>query len=157
MESAKRLLDPPGFDTMATSSRHYWLRKNTVPRAITGVRSFTHGQSISLCGIESKGSAGVFLSPDGQAEYGTYALTAYHVLLWKTAKETRVMTPGGLDVLSRLLIATRSNPPDDKDINFLVDRWNETCGDVKYSHIGANKKAGGVIGLYFGLTTGGEV
>jgi hypothetical protein len=34
---------------------------------ITSVGPFRHGQSISLLGEESKGSVGVFLSPDGLA------------------------------------------------------------------------------------------
>jgi hypothetical protein len=95
-----------------------------------------HGQSISLIGQETKGSVSVFLSSD-EDEDEVWALTAYHVVPFSSANETRVITPGGLDVLSRLLQFGVEAAPE-ADIGFLLDRWKIPCGNVQYGHIGTN-------------------
>jgi hypothetical protein len=111
------------------------LRKNPVVRAIEDVGPFMHGQSISLIGQETKGSVSVFLSLD-EDEDEVWALTAYHVVPLST-NETRVITPGGLDVLTRLLhLGVKAT--HEADISFLLDRWEIPCGYVQYGHIGTN-------------------
>lgn len=81
---------------------------------------FVHGQSISLMNEESKGSFAVFLSPEDE-ENESYALTAYHVLPFMSTGERRVITPGGLDILTRLLkIGSQQN--NEAEINFLLDQ-----------------------------------
>jgi len=80
-----------------------------------------HGQSISLRGAETKGSVAVFLSPEDEAKNRAYALTAYRVVPFISAKETRVIAPGGLDILTRLL-EIRSRPTDYEELDFLLKR-----------------------------------
>jgi hypothetical protein len=138
IETAKKLLGPPRLDRVAISKRRFGLRANAVQRAISNVGPFCHGQSISLLGRESKGSVSVFLSPDGLESDKVYALTAYHVLPFKTDKESRVITPGGLDILSRLHDITKSSRINNEALDFLIERWGHKCGDVKYGHIGTN-------------------
>ncbi|KAN0068512.1 hypothetical protein V8E54_013236 [Elaphomyces granulatus] len=137
-ESARELLEPPGLDKVALSERNFQLRKNRqqLVRWIDSVGPFKHGQSISLLARESKGSVSVFLSPNSPSISGVYGLTAYHVLPFKEDNETRVITPGGLDILTRLL-DVRLN---DHDRSFLLSRWYEQCGVVKFGAIGSNSK-----------------
>jgi hypothetical protein len=95
-----------------------------------------HGQSISLIGQGTKGSVSVFLSSD-EDEDEVWALTAYHVVPFFSTNETRVITPGGLDVLTRLLhLGVKAT--HEADISFLLDRWETPCGYVQYGHIGTN-------------------
>ena len=54
-----------------------------------------------------------------------------------SAKEQRVITPGGLDILGRLLEIT-DRPTDDKELDFLLERWSKECGEVRYGIIGTN-------------------
>jgi hypothetical protein len=54
-----------------------------------------------------------------------------------SANETRVITPGGLDILTRLL-EIHSRPTYRGELDFLLKRWNNECGQVQYGHIGAN-------------------
>jgi hypothetical protein len=133
----EELLNPPGLNRVAISQRNYELRKNSLKRVVRNIGPFIHGQSISLLGAETKGSVAVFLSPEDEAENRTYALTAYHVVPFKSAKETRVITPGGLDTLSRLL-EIRSHPTDHEEPDFLLKRWENECGEARYGHIGVN-------------------
>jgi len=65
---------------------------------------------------------------------GFNALTAYHVV---SANKTRVITPGGLDILTCLLeICSRLT--DREELDLLLERWSNECGEVLYGHIGAN-------------------
>jgi hypothetical protein len=137
MEAATQLLEPPGLDRLAISKRKYELRGNNLKRIVRNIGPFMHGQSISLLGAQTKGSVAVFLSPKDEAENRTYALTAYHVVPFLSAKEARVITPGGLDILSSLL-EIRSRPTDHEELDFLLKRWNNECGKVQYGHIGVN-------------------
>jgi hypothetical protein len=136
MEAATRLVEPPGLDRLAISKRKCMLRKHSskTPHVVRNIGPFVHGQSISLMGAEAKGSVAVFLSPD-EAENRTYALTAYHVTPFIPAKETRVVTPGGLDILTRLL---EIRPTDNEELDFLLERWSNECGEVQHGHIGTN-------------------
>jgi hypothetical protein len=138
MEAATQLLKPPGLDRVAISQRIWELTKNQdkAKRVVHNIGPFIHGQSISLLGAETKGSIAVFLSPEDEAGDQVYALTTYHVVPL-SAEEKRVITPGGLDILCRLLqISYRSR--DDEDLNFLLERWSNECGEVRYGHIGTN-------------------
>jgi hypothetical protein len=78
MEAAARLVEPPGLNKLAMSERKTKLRGNSLKRVVRNMGPFTHGQSISLMGAETKGSAAIFLSPEDGAENRAYALTAYH-------------------------------------------------------------------------------
>ncbi|KAJ9313595.1 hypothetical protein DTO271D3_6099 [Paecilomyces variotii] len=137
MSSAQDILGFSGLSRLEHSERRYSLRKNPVPRSVR--ERVHHGQSISLMGEESKGSVGVFLSPCGVEQPKTYALTAYHVVPFKAADESRAIIPGGLDILSQLLKALE-DPPGRDDVGVLVKRWNEPCGNVEYGSIGANQQ-----------------
>jgi hypothetical protein len=139
MEAAKPLLEPPGLDRVALSKRRYLLRENSFQRTIPCDGGFFRGQSISLLGKEEKDSVGVLLSPDGLEKGVQYALTAYHVLPYKTGGRLCVMTPAGLDLLSQLLVAINSESPNNTDLDALVQRWNQKCGHAEYGHIGANR------------------
>jgi hypothetical protein len=139
-ESARELLEPLGLGKAALSERRYQLRKHRqqLLRCIESVGPFKHGQSISLLSRESKGSVSVFLSPGPNdiSISGVHGLTAYHVLPFHEGQETRVITPGGLDILTRLLDAGLN----DDDRSFLLSRWHEQCGVVKLGAIGSNSK-----------------
>jgi hypothetical protein len=65
-----------------------------------------------------------------------YALTAYHVLPFEEENESRVITPAGLDILTRLLISELR----EDELSFFLSRWNQKCGDVKFGGIGTNSK-----------------
>lgn len=92
---------------------------------------FRHGQSISLTGSESRGSAGVFLSADNGD--GVYALTAGHTVS-DLPEETRIVTPGLLDVLGKLAQIYPSYPNPDQ-----MQRSGQKCGQVETKFIGVNK------------------
>jgi hypothetical protein len=136
-EAAIRLVELPGLDELAISERKSILRRNRAKamRVVHNIRPFTHGQSISLKGEETKGSVAVFLSPEDEAENRAYALTACHVIQSISATETQVITPGGLDILTRIL---QIRPTDHEGLDFLVERWNNKCGEVRHRHIGTN-------------------
>lgn len=86
-----------------------------------------HGQSNPSINEESKGSIAIFLTtPDNKN--GLYALMAYHVLSFEGRDESRVITPGGLDSLTRLLAALTSKPPDNDFIGDLLDVRDEPSG-----------------------------
>jgi hypothetical protein len=104
MEAVTRLLEPPDLDRLTISERRSKLRKNrrNAVRVVRNIGPFIHGQSISQIGAETKGSVAVFLSPEDEAENRAYALTAYDVVPFISTKEARVITLGGLDVLTRL-------------------------------------------------------
>jgi hypothetical protein len=142
-EAATRLVAPPNLDELAISERKTELRKNhrKAVRVVYNIGHFMHGQSISLLGAQTKGSVAVFLSPEDEAENRTYALTAYHVVPFKSANETRVITPGGWDILTILnrLLENRSRPTNHEELDFLLERWSNECGKVRYGHIGVNK------------------
>ena len=72
----------------------------------------------------------------GQSTSPVYGLTAYHVLPFEEAKEARVITPGGLDILTSLLNSKLS----EEDVSFLMSRWNQKCGDVKFGEIVTNSE-----------------
>jgi hypothetical protein len=133
IEAATRLVEGPDPDELAISERKSILRRNrgTAVRVVRNIGPFVHGQSISLKGTETKGSVAVFLSPEDETENRAYALTAYHVV----PSETQVITPSGLDILTRLL---EIRPRDHEDLDFLLERWNNKCGEVRYRHIGTN-------------------
>jgi e3 binding domain len=63
-----------------------------------------------------------------------YALTAYHVLPFEEENESRVITPAGIDI--RLFISKLR----EDELGFLISRWNQKCGDVKFGEIGTNSK-----------------
>jgi hypothetical protein len=139
MEAATQLLEPSGLDRLAVSQRKAEIRENRPEerRVVYNIGPFVHGQSISLLGAETKGSVAVFLSPKDETENQVYALTAYHVVPL-SAKETRVITPGGLDILGRLLeISYRQT--NDEELDFLLKRWSNECGEVRHGHIGTNE------------------
>jgi hypothetical protein len=139
MEAATRLVEPPGLDKLAISKRKTNLRRSyrKAVRIVRNIGPFMHGQSISLRGAETKGAVAVFLSPEDEAKNRAYALTAYHVVPFMSAEETQVITPGGLDILARLL-EIRSHSTDREELDFLLERWNNKCGEVRYGHIGTN-------------------
>jgi len=144
IEAATRLLEPPGLDKLAISARKSKLRRNRVVRAVRKVGPFLHGQSISLMGAETRGSVAVFLSPEDEAEGRTYALTAYHAApsISVEGKPATVITPGGLDILTRLLEISETDncTTSHEELGFLLDRWDKGCGEVVYGHIGANRE-----------------
>lgn len=135
-EVARELVEPPGLDKVELSERKWQLRKNIPQRSIRTVGPFKHGQSVSLFAAESKGSVSVFLTPDSPPINPVHGLAAYHVLPFKEAKEARVITPGGLDILTRLL----NNKLSDNEVSFLMSRWSEKCGEAKFGHIGTNSR-----------------
>jgi hypothetical protein len=137
MEAATRLIELPGLDKLAISERKSILRRNRgkALRVTHNIGSFVHGQSISLKGAETKGSVAVFLSPEDEAGDHAYALTAYHVVPFISATETQVITPGGLDILTRLL---QIRPTNHEELDFLLERWSNKCGEVRHGHIGTN-------------------
>jgi hypothetical protein len=139
MEKVTRLLEGSSPNRLKISQRKSTLRSNRPQemRVVRNIGPFMHGQSISLLGAETKGSVAVFLSPEGETENRAYALTAYHVVPFMSAGKTRVITPGGLDILSRLLEITH-RPTNDEELDFLVERWENGCGDVRHGHIGVN-------------------
>jgi hypothetical protein len=139
IEEATKLISPPDMDNFDRSLRRLVLRKNSTPRTSVSVSPFRHGQSISLKGEESKGSAGVFLSPtDGTEE--CYLLTASHVLAVTDAQSTTdVITPGGLDILTMLLSTLTSKQDKTEYINLLLKRKEERCGTLAWHHIGSTE------------------
>jgi hypothetical protein len=141
MEAVTELLERPELklDWLTTSKRYSALRSNRLKaqRVISKIGPFIHGQSISLLGTETKGSVAVFLSPEGEAENRVYALTAYHVVPFTSTSEKRVITPGGLDILTRML-EVQSLPARHEELDFLLERWKNKCGEVQYGHIGVN-------------------
>ncbi|KAJ5181127.1 hypothetical protein N7491_000681 [Penicillium cf. griseofulvum] len=137
VSKAQQFLEPSGLNKLELSKRRCLLRKNPLPCAVQENGHISHGQSVSLMGQESKGSVGVFLSPSG-AEQKIYALTAYHVLPFKTVNESLVKTPARLDLLSQLLAATEN--ADHDRVGGLLRRWDESCGHVVYGHIGTTMK-----------------
>jgi hypothetical protein len=141
MEAVTKLLEPPELklDWLTTSERYSTLRSNRskAQRVISKVGPFIHGQSISPLGTETKGSVAVFLSPEDEAENRVYALTAYHVVPFTSTSEKRVITPGGLDILTRML-EVQSLPARHEELDFLLERWKNECGEVQYGHIGVN-------------------
>ncbi|KAJ5962655.1 hypothetical protein N7501_007596 [Penicillium viridicatum] len=130
---AQQFLEPPGLNEFELSERRCLLRKSPLPRAVQEHGHISHGQSVSLMDQESKGSVGVFLSPSG-VEQKIYALTAYHVLPFKTSNESLVRTPARLDLLSQLLSAVEN--ADHDRVGGLLRGWDESCGQVEYGHIG---------------------
>jgi hypothetical protein len=139
-EAVARLLEPPDLSLLAISKRTFEIRRNYAKarRMVPKIGPFIHGQSISLLGAETKGSVAVFLSPEDETENRVYALTAYHVVPFKSANETRVITPGGLDILSRLL-EIHSSPIHHEELDFLLKRFKNACGKAQYGHIGVTK------------------
>jgi len=55
-------------------------------------------------------------------------------------RPARVITPGGLDILTRLLEINETDncTTGHKELGFLLDRWDKGCGEVLYGHIGTN-------------------
>jgi hypothetical protein len=137
MEKAIRSVAPPNLDGLEKSERKFRLRRTAAVRAVHKVRPFVHGQSISLMGAETKGSVAVFLSPEDEAENRAYALTAYNVVPFTSAKERRVITPGGLDILARLYEIS-SDATDHDKLDFFLERRENKCGEVRHGHIGVN-------------------
>jgi hypothetical protein len=139
MEAVTELLEPPEFNWLTISKRYSELRSNRLKaqRVISKIGPFIHGQSISLLGTETKGSVAVFLSPEDEAENRVYALTAYHVVPFTSTSEKRVITPGGLDILTRML-EVQSLPARHEELDFLLERWKNNCGEVQYGHTGVN-------------------
>lgn len=127
-----------GLDVVESSKQKARLKMNKIPRLVQERGRLFHGQSISLINDESKGSIAVFLAtPDN--ENGLYTLTAYHVVPFKERDETRVITPGGLDSLTRVLAAITSKSPDNEVIGELLARREEPFGMVKHDHVNANQ------------------
>ena len=139
MEAATQLLELSGLDRLAVSQRKAEIRENRPEerRVVYNIGPFVHGQSISLLGAETKGSVAVFLSPEDEAENQVYALTAYHVAPLTPTSEKRVITPGGLDILTRVL-EVQSLPARHEELDFLLERWKNKCGEVQHGHIGIN-------------------
>jgi len=65
------------------------------------------------------------------------ALTAYHVVPPTSATEMQVITPDGLDILTRLLENFEIRPTYHEELDFLLERWSKKC-EVRHRHIGAN-------------------
>jgi hypothetical protein len=137
IDTASQLIAPLHLDQLAISARKSMLRRNRAERITDNIGPFVHGQSISLMGAEMKGSVSVFLSSEDESEDQAYALTAYHVVPFIPVKENRFITPGGLDILTRLL-KIGSKATHQGEVKFLLDRWNSACGEVRYGHIGTN-------------------
>jgi hypothetical protein len=139
MEAVTELLEPSRLNWLEASKRYSKLRSNhsKAQRVISKIGPFIHGQSISLLGSETKGSVAVFLSPEDEAENQVYALTAYHVAPFTSTSEKRVITPGGLDILTRML-EVQSLPARHEELDFLLERWKNKCGEVQHGHIGIN-------------------
>ena len=143
MEDANRLLKPPGLEKLEISKRNTKLRSTRMRamRVVQSIGPFKHGQSISLIGAEEKGSVAVFLSPQDETDNRTYALTAYHVVSSSSTVERRVITPGGLDILTCLLdVVSDIHSRDTKngELDFLMERWRTECGEYQHGHIGTN-------------------
>jgi hypothetical protein len=138
-EEVRRLLQPPELDKSVQRERNYELRKNLprVHRAINKAGPFAHGQSFSRMGSASKASCAVFLSPNGK-DGGTYALTAAHgIAPHEARKDRKIVSPGGLDILTQLYASTKSGlGSDEREMRFLLERWNQPCGSVEHHHIG---------------------
>ncbi|KAH8690502.1 hypothetical protein BGW36DRAFT_364078 [Talaromyces proteolyticus] len=134
---ALKLLAPTGVsdlalsDDLELSERVYSIRKNPIPRIVQQHGHVYHGQSISLMGEKIEGLGW---------EPKIHALTAYHVVPDKKANEQRVITPGGLDILSQLQAVVKPHPRSHEDIEVLLKRWNEGCGYVKYGHDGITQE-----------------
>jgi 2-oxoacid dehydrogenase-like protein with E3 subunit-binding domain len=79
-----------------------------------------------------------------------YALTAYHVLPFEEENETRVITPAGVDILTRLL----NSKLREDELSFLISRWNQKCGDVKFGEIGTNSEGWRVDFALFSMEDG---
>src|ERR1700733_1990473 len=135
MEAVTELLEPSRLNWLEASKRYSKLRSNhsKAQRVISKIGPFIHGQSISLLGSETKGSVAVFLSPEDEAENQVYALTAYHVVPFTSTSEKRVITPGGLDILTRMF-EVQSLPARHEELDFLLERWKNKCGEVQHGH-----------------------
>lgn len=134
-DEANRLLRLP-HDKQEASERLAVL-KTTVAnnsRMVKDKGPFYHGQSISLTGSESRASAGAFLTADNNDEM--YALTAGHAV--SDPDETRVVTPGLIDILSKLAKMYPSYPKQDQT-KFLVERSSQECGRVESRFMGVNE------------------
>lgn len=132
---ASELVEVGLDDIVERSQRKSRLRMNRTPRVAPEQGRLFHGQSISLKNEESKGSIAVFLSI---AENKLYALTAYHVVPPKS-NESQVITPGGLDSLTRLLAALGPSP-NHSAISDLLTRREVPFGEVEHGHINSNKE-----------------
>ena len=91
------------------------------------------------------------MSPEDEAENQTYALTAYHVVPFKSANETRVITPGGWDILSILnrLLENRSRPMDHEELDFLLERWSKNVEKCDMAIWGPMEMVGAATGPWF--------
>jgi len=114
-------------------------------------------QSISMAGMHAKGSIGIFLAPvTGTTAFpaaGKYALTAGHVVVPKnpsrdpTAPDisnsmadthTTVVTPGSIDILTKLVPLVARDLPDNRvKAAFWLEKMGEECATVLESEIGA--------------------
>ncbi|KAI3296571.1 hypothetical protein DTO002I6_3335 [Penicillium roqueforti] len=136
---AEDILGLAGLESWEASQRSFVLRKNLMLRPPQHPGRLSHGQSISLQKEESKGSVGVFLAPTSNNDDGEkYALTAYHVLPYLEKKQTQVITPGGLDILSELFKTV--SEADSQSRARLLSAWVEPCGTVVHGDIGVNSQ-----------------
>lgn len=53
--------------------------------------------------------------------------------------ESRVITPGGLDISSHLYKKMKSQPPNNEIISQLLERRENPCGEVQFGSIGRNR------------------
>lgn len=164
-EEMKEVLEPSGLADLELSQRRTYLRslRHSTVRMVNSIGTFHHGQSISLKGTETKGSVGVFLTPSGDDDNQSYAVTAAHVVLGDcNANEiphppppSGIITPGGLDILTRLQMLY-PNKGEEGERRFLLDMLNHECGEVVQSHIGSNKAGWRVDWALMKLNTGWE-
>ncbi|KAN0073241.1 hypothetical protein V8E54_008461 [Elaphomyces granulatus] len=143
-DAAIALLNPADNDKLAISQRMTKLKSNPIPRVPEVIGPIFHGQSLSLFHEASKGSFGVYLTPlDKGLDEAVYALTAAHVLptdLSQATAERRIITPGGLDILTKLGEICNSKKSREDDLDFFLRRWHESCGEVFASHIETNSE-----------------
>jgi hypothetical protein len=157
-QRAKNLVEPPHItDRVALSKIKSELRSNPTIRVADSTSTLALGQSISMAGTHTKGSIGIFLAPvTGTTRFpadGKYALTAGHVVLPANpssdptaqgisnpmaATNAAVVTPGGIDILTKLVpLVARDLPENRVKAAFWLERMEEECATVLESEIGA--------------------
>jgi len=152
---AKNLVEPPHIsDRVGLSKFKTELCRNPTIRVAESTGTLALGQSISMAAMSTKGSIGVFLAPvNGSTTFpaaGKYALTASHVVVPANPDPTAagishpmtddhgaIFTPGGLDIMSKLVPLVARDLPDNRaKATFWLERMEEECGKVLESAIG---------------------
>jgi hypothetical protein len=137
------LLNPADKDKVAISQRMTTLRSNSARRVPEVIGPVCHGQSLSLFRQVAKGSFGVYLTPTNKGfDEAVYGPTAAHVLQTdlSQASERRLITPGGLAILTKLEEIRNGKKSREDDLEFFLGRWHESCGEVIVRDIGTNNE-----------------